>query len=87
MTAEQIYAELDRAGLTPPVHYAAAPHEWREALRSLAEQLEVITEARFSEGSREGCTLALEENGSELKYLERENAELKKQLAALKESA
>jgi hypothetical protein len=39
MTAEQLYAELDRAGLTPPVHYCAAPQEWREALERIEVEL------------------------------------------------
>lgn len=40
MTAEEIYAELDAAGLTPPVHWAAAPHEWREALLKVESLVE-----------------------------------------------
>lgn len=39
MLAERIYEALDRAGLTPPVHYAAAPHEWREALETFVKQM------------------------------------------------
>lgn len=40
MTAEQIYAVLDAAALTPHVHYAAAPHDWRTALESIEQQIE-----------------------------------------------
>ena len=40
MTAEQLYTALDRAGLTPPVHYCAAPPEWREALERIEVELE-----------------------------------------------
>ena len=44
MTAEQLYQTLDRAGLTPPCHYCAAPAEWRDAL----ERIEVELEAKAS---------------------------------------
>lgn len=40
MRAERIYAALDRAGLTPPVHYCAAPHIWRATLESLEDEIE-----------------------------------------------
>lgn len=40
MKAEQIYAALDAAGLTPAVHYCAAPYEWRMALEKLEAQIE-----------------------------------------------
>lgn len=62
MIAEQIYAELDRAGLTPPVHYAAAPHEWRMALERIEERLErwavdAFAELRKKEPTNTGASL------------------------------
>lgn len=51
MTAEQMYQELDAAGLTPPVHWAAAPHEWREALAKIESLLEEEFERIFAEVS------------------------------------
>lgn len=40
MTAEEIYTELDRAGLTPSVHWSAAPQEWREVCLKLETDIE-----------------------------------------------
>lgn len=39
MTAEQIYAVLDRHGLTPPVHFNAAPSQWITALDKIETEL------------------------------------------------
>lgn len=64
--AELIYAALDRAGLTPPVHYCAAPYEWRMALeaieREFAEALVKRIDQVYQEGFEEGL------KGKEMKF-------------------
>ncbi len=40
MTAEEIWQRLDEAGLTPPVHWQAAPADWRTAIESIADEIE-----------------------------------------------
>lgn len=41
MTAQEIWERLDAAGLTPPVHWQAAPAAWRFALESIANEIEL----------------------------------------------
>jgi len=38
--AADIYRRLDENGLTPPVHYTAAPAAWRTALESMQAEIE-----------------------------------------------
>ena len=40
MNARDVYRILDRAGLTPPIHFNAAPLEWIAACNEIAEQAE-----------------------------------------------
>lgn len=37
MQASEIYAVLSKHGLTPEIHFLAAPNEWHEALREIEE--------------------------------------------------
>ena len=38
MTAQQIYQAFDLAGLTPDIHWLAAPIEWRTVCEAIAEE-------------------------------------------------
>lgn len=40
MKAQEIYRILDEAGLTPPVHYCAAPFEWQVAMERIEREIE-----------------------------------------------
>jgi len=40
MKAQEIYRVLDEAGLTPPVHYHAAPLAWQLAMEKIERQIE-----------------------------------------------
>lgn len=40
MKAADIYRVLDEAGLTPPVHWHAAPFEWQVALEKIEREIE-----------------------------------------------
>ncbi len=42
--AAEIYERLDDAGLTPSIHWAAAPHDWRTACESIAQEIETEME-------------------------------------------
>ena len=40
MKAVDMYRILDEAGLTPPVHYAAAPFAWQVAMEKIEREIE-----------------------------------------------
>lgn len=40
MKAVEIYRILDEAGLTPPVHYHAAPLAWQLAMEKIEQEIE-----------------------------------------------
>lgn len=49
MIASEIYAVLSKHGLTPPIHFLAAPHEWRTAMDEIEELFEQQAYALFGE--------------------------------------
>lgn len=56
MKAQEIYQVLDQAGLTPPVHYCAAPLQWQLAMEKLEAEIEadryVLARAIAAHGAR-----------------------------------
>jgi hypothetical protein len=87
MTAEQLYAELDRAGLTPPVHYNAAPHEWRETLERIQKSLDVVDDDAIEAAYNDGYDDAKIRFESEVGDLESQVSDLEEELAELKKAS